>query len=228
MVADGTAVPGTVVVADRQTRGRGRRGRSWLSPAGLGAYVSVLVEPVGPAAHDPRWTLAAAVAVAEACRRRVDRDVAIKWPNDVLAGGAKLAGILADAITPVGRPRRLVLGMGINVAHDVGDFPAELRSKATSLRRLGSDTMDREALVSDVLAGLFRLGERLAVGDWATVRSAWLALAAGVPGGRVGTPAGPGVTLGIDERGALRVRLSDSGETVAMIEGDAVTFPPTG
>lgn len=122
-----------VVLADEQRAGRGRVGRSWHSPAGIGLWVSVLVPPVAPevAMHLP---LRVALAVA----RQLDAflptgDVAVKWPNDLWIEGRKLGGILCEAAWLGSKPGPMVVGVGLNLLHNLEDFPPELRDSATSL-----------------------------------------------------------------------------------------------
>jgi BirA family biotin operon repressor/biotin-[acetyl-CoA-carboxylase] ligase len=127
------APEGTAVIADEQTAGRGRGERRWISPRGCGIYLSVVVRPgiaAGPAMF---LTSLAALAVAEVAADAARRPARIKWPNDVVLGGRKIAGILAERAGG-GRNAWVVLGIGLNVNHRRTDFPAAFREKATSLR----------------------------------------------------------------------------------------------
>ena len=135
---------GLVILAEEQTGGRGRRGRSWSSPAGSSILMSVLLFP-DPTLDDIGWlTALGAVAVAEVVSGLEGLDARIKWPNDVRVGGRKLAGILVE------RARGTVLGIGVNV--NVEAFPPEIRETATSLRLLLGRTVDR----SEVARALIR------------------------------------------------------------------------
>ncbi len=135
---------GTVIVADRQTAGRGRHGRSWHSPAGLGLWFSVAFEePLDG------LTFAGVLAVRDALRSYAPLDV--KWPNDLLAYGKKICGVLVER-----RQKRSALGIGINVHHRAEDFPEDLRCRATSLAILGAEPLDRGAVLRDVLTHLDR------------------------------------------------------------------------
>lgn len=206
---------GAVVIADAQTAGRGRRGRGWFSPPRAGLYVSVVVNPAGaPFARRERagalLTLAAGVALAEAVQRATGLALDIKWPNDLVAGGRKVAGILAEAVidqTQAGAS--VVLGYGINVAPSA--FPAELRDRATSLEGELGRPVDRAALCAETLAGVAARYGDLLEGRFDAILDRWRGLAPGSRGARVAwdTPAGPqsGVTAGIDEWGALLVQL---------------------
>ncbi len=210
------AEPGTVVIAGMQTDGRGRLGRHWHSPAGLGLYLSVLLRPREPAALLSRFTLVGALAAARACREVSHVAVDIKWPNDLVHDGRKLGGVLAELRSARGR-HELVLGVGIDVGHDLEDFPPDLRDRVTSLRRAGGGaTMSLEALAESYLGELGRLIAVIDAGGWPEVRDAWTELAPGCRSARVavvdpssGTVRAEGVTAGIDDAGALRVVTAD-------------------
>jgi len=217
------AVENTVVIADRQTAGRGRRGRAWHSPAGLGLYVSSLHRPPDPGGVT-RWTLAAAVAACETCRDDGGADARIDWPNDVIAGGRKLAGVLCEARSAE-RATDLVVGCGINVGHEPDDFPEDMRGRATSLRIAGAGgILEREILAAGYLRRLAELGRALAGGGWDAVARRWLRLAPGARGARVriGEPGGSGptgTTDGIAEDGALVVRVDGGGTKLVRLAG---------
>jgi BirA family biotin operon repressor/biotin-[acetyl-CoA-carboxylase] ligase len=148
-LARGGAREWTVVLADRQSSGRGREGRRWESPGG-GLYLSVLLRPPGErAALVP---LAAGVAVAEAVAALGVR-AELKWPNDVLARGRKLGGILAEASSGSAGVEWVVVGIGVNVALDASSLPAELALSATSLAAEGA-AADASGLAAAVLARL--------------------------------------------------------------------------
>ena len=127
------AAEGTLVVAESQTGGRGRKGRNWFSPPGKGIYVSLVLRPRFQPAEAPKMTLLAGVALAETLAPIVPTRVAIKWPNDVLAGGKKVAGILIEIATEIDVIDYMIVGVGLNVNTPPGSFPADLRKRATSL-----------------------------------------------------------------------------------------------
>ena len=127
------AAEGAMVVAETQTAGRGRLGRYWLSPPGLGIYVSLLLRPPLPPNELPQITLSTAVSVVRALTRAVGVTPGIKWPNDLILKGKKLGGILTEMETESDQIRYLVVGMGLNVNNP--DFPPELGGRATSLLR---------------------------------------------------------------------------------------------
>ncbi len=125
---------GTIVVAEMQSAGRGRRGRSWYSPAGQGIYVSVILRPLLPLKEISRVSLVTAVAVAETVQSELHLQPRIKWPNDILIEGKKIAGILSEAVTDIDGIEYIVAGIGLNVNNQILDFPADFRTPATSAR----------------------------------------------------------------------------------------------
>ena len=201
------ATEGAVVVADAQTAGRGRRGRTWFSPHGSGLYVSTVLAPAR-ARIDPRrattlLTLAAGVAVAEGIQSSTGLNVDLKWPNDVYASGRKLAGVLAEAVRDV-----VVLGYGINL--NVSAFPPDLRDRVTSLEGQTGLAPDRAQVLVETLAALAsRYGDLLA-GRFDAILDAWRVRAPAAMGARVrwtaGSVAQSGVTAGVGDDGALLVR----------------------
>jgi BirA family transcriptional regulator, biotin operon repressor / biotin---[acetyl-CoA-carboxylase] ligase len=189
---------GTVVTAGEQTAGRGRQGRAWTASPGSALLMSVVLrEP------DELLPLAAAVATCDA----LPLDCAIKWPNDIWAGGRKLAGILAE-----GRPRErwAVLGIGLNVTTE--EFPPELADAATSLRLEGVDT-DPESVLSELTAALDR---RLEDGR-SELLAAWRERDA-LRGKAVRWDGGEGTAAGIDDSGSLLVRTEEG--PVALEAGE--------
>ena len=133
ILADQGAPEGTLIVAEGQTGGRGRRERSWFSPAGKGIYASLILRPALPPNEAPRLTLLTAVVVAEALLALAPVPVRIKWPNDITVGGKKLAGILTQVSTEIDVLDYVVVGLGVNVNIAEEDFPDDLRDSATSL-----------------------------------------------------------------------------------------------
>ncbi len=227
-LASGGDREGVVVLADQQTAGRGRRGRIWFSPAGSGLYVSIVLAP-GRARVDPvratlLLTLAAGVALSEAVESATALRAAIKWPNDLLVGRRKLAGILAEAVAPDGGRERgamsVVLGYGINVGPMA--YPPELADRATSIETELGRPADRAALLAETLAAMARRYDDLLEGRFDAILDAWRARASGAQGARVSwaTPTGPrsGVTVGIDDHGALLVRTADGTERIVAGE----------
>ena len=212
---------GLCVVAREQTRGRGRLGRVWASPADAGLYFSVVLRPrLAPAAW-PLLTLAAALAGTDALRAACAVEADIKWPNDLLAAGRKLCGILAETVeTPQGRA--CVLGVGINLTGQ--SFPPELEATATSVESLTGARPDPEVVLRELLRALSERYARIhaAGGVEETIRE-WSARSSYAEGRRVRvtTEAGTleGTTRGLEPDGALRVETS-SGEIRIVRAGD--------
>ena len=138
------APEGAIAVTDEQTEGRGRLGRSWHAPPGTSLLFSIVLVPPVPAERLAELTLVAGHAVAEAIAAETGLSPAIKHPNDVLIGGRKVAGVLAEAAEG-----RVVLGIGINVSQSEDELPSEIA--ATSLRLAGAADVDRGALLATVL-----------------------------------------------------------------------------
>jgi BirA family biotin operon repressor/biotin-[acetyl-CoA-carboxylase] ligase len=133
VLADQGAPEGTIVVAESQTGGRGRKGRSWFSPALTGNYVSLILRPAILPNEAPRLTLLTAVAVAETLKAMTLLPIRIKWPNDITTGGKKLAGILTQISTEMDAVDYMIVGLGVNVNTTPGDFPDDLGESATSI-----------------------------------------------------------------------------------------------
>lgn len=142
------APEGTLVLADHQAAGRGQRGRPWVAPPGTALLFSLVLRPPLPPARWPALTITAAMAVTEAVNAASGVAARVKWPNDVLVGDRKLAGILAEGV--VGPICFVVLGIGVNVTQQAADWPPDLRDRAVSLAELGVP-LGREALLAAVL-----------------------------------------------------------------------------
>lgn len=188
-LAEARAPHGTLVTAGRQTAGRGRQGRTWAAPAGRALLCSLVLRE-----HDELLPLRAGLAVADVA----GDGAAVKWPNDVLLDGRKLAGILVEARPQAGWA---VLGIGVNVAVALEDLPEALRDRAASLQRPVA------ALEPTLTELLERLGERL--GDTAATCLSSLRARDALRGRPVAWDGGTGTGAGIDDGGALRVRLAD-------------------
>ena len=144
---------GTVVVADSQTAGKGRRGRTWESPAGENIYMSVLLRPTFDASLAPMLTLCMAYSVAKVLEAKGFEDVKIKWPNDLVINEKKVCGILTEMQMNGSQIESVIVGVGINV--NVQAFPEELISKATSLYLEGKRKINLEELIKEVVEEFF-------------------------------------------------------------------------
>ena len=166
LAAEGAA-DGTVVVADRQTAGRGRLGRSFQSPGGRGIYLTALLRPNLPPERLSPVTAMAGVAVCRAVERICGVSPGLKWPNDPVLEGKKLCGILTELSLEgeTGRVQDLVLGIGINVSQRPEDFTPEVREMATSLAQALGRPMSRPALAAEVIREVDQLYAALAAGE---------------------------------------------------------------
>ncbi|MBW5446604.1 biotin--[acetyl-CoA-carboxylase] ligase [Cohnella sp. CFH 77786] len=214
-LAEDGAPQGTLVIAERQTRGRGRMGRSWHSPAGKGVWMSLLLRPQLPLPLTPQLTLLAAVALSRAIARVVPLPIGIKWPNDLLVNGRKISGILLESAAEDERLKYVVVGMGISANLDEEDYPEELREKAVSLKMATGLTVDRAELIAAVLDEFERLYALFEERGFAPIRALWEAHSITLHRPAVlHTPQGPveGVPESLEDSGGLRVRLPDGSE----------------
>jgi BirA family biotin operon repressor/biotin-[acetyl-CoA-carboxylase] ligase len=222
------APEGTVVVAEAQTGGRGRLGREWDSPPGLGLYVSLVLRPMLPPMDLPQLTLTTAVAVARAVRRVAGVAPGIKWPNDLLLNGKKLGGILTEMESESDRIRHVVVGLGLNVNNP--EFPAELAATATSLTLATGGTFSRVDLLKAWLEELDGLYERFLNQQFREILEEWKGLTVTL-GRTVTVRQGPreisGLALDVAADGALLLRTA-GGEVVRVISGEITPGPAGG
>lgn len=219
-LARGGAEEGTTVLAEQQTAGRGRLGRSWVSPARLNLYCSVVLRPAIPPLEVPRLTLVAGVAVAEAILSTAAVPARIKWPNDVLIDGRKVAGVLTELEAEADRVRFVVVGIGVNLNATAGDFPPELRDKATSLALASGAPVDRVAFTARLLSALDGAYELFLRGGFAALRHRYEKLHS-LTGREVtvdGKPPLTGTVRGVDDAGALLVE--SWGEVQRVVSGE--------
>lgn len=145
------APSGTLIIADQQTAGKGRLGRSWFSPSRTGIWMSLIIRPDIPYSSAPQLTLLSAVAITRGLSKVVDVPIRIKWPNDLLINGKKVAGILTELHAETDRINHLVISVGINVNQEEDVFPEELRPIATSLRVESGSLIPRSQLIIDIV-----------------------------------------------------------------------------
>jgi BirA family transcriptional regulator, biotin operon repressor / biotin---[acetyl-CoA-carboxylase] ligase len=210
LASDGAA-EGTVVVAERQSAGRGRLGRSWHSPSNVSLYSTTILRPKMPLAKVPQISLMAGVAAADAIARVAPGIVALKWPNDLWLKGRKTGGIIAEAVTDVkGELETVLLGIGINVNLSANDIPGELRERATSIRIATGRVCDRIELADSLFSSLDSRYMELLASGFAVMRPAWERYSA-LTGKRVAIVDGgrriEGTVQGIDDEGALMLDL---------------------
>jgi BirA family biotin operon repressor/biotin-[acetyl-CoA-carboxylase] ligase len=145
---------GAIVFAESQTKGRGRLGRAWMSPARKGLWFSVLLRPDLRPQETTRLTVASATALRRAIQSETGLDPEIKWPNDILIRGRKVAGILTELSAELDRVKHVILGIGVDVNLSTNEFPAELRKTATSLKIETGKTISRPELATTILREL--------------------------------------------------------------------------
>ncbi len=214
---------GTLVLAEEQTQGRGRLGRSWFSERHAGIYASLVLRP----RLKPRWaailTLSAAVAASEAIERICGLRADIKWPNDLLLNGLKCCGILSEMQAEAEAIRHLIVGIGINVNHT--SLPEELRERASSLRIEGKQQYSRVRILCALLESFENFYDAVQEGNRALVIERWIQRSSFASGKAVTIDLGGkqvrGVTAGLGEIGTLRVRLPD-GRVEEVMSGDVI------
>jgi BirA family biotin operon repressor/biotin-[acetyl-CoA-carboxylase] ligase len=208
-LAETGAPEGTVVVADEQTRGRGRLDRRWIAPPNTSLLFSVIFRPLLPPDQAHRLVIACGLALAEACEATANVRVSVKWPNDLQINGRKVAGVLAESAIAGEKLAWGVVGAGLNVLQTFEpDNP--LAETATSLRAETGKDYDRAALLAQVLA---RLNDWYALPNQNVLIAAWRTRCAMLGQSiRIETPNGllVGLAEDIDEAGALLVRDAES------------------
>ncbi|MBI3872298.1 MAG: biotin--[acetyl-CoA-carboxylase] ligase [candidate division Zixibacteria bacterium] len=223
-LAESGAPEGTVVVAEEQTGGRGRLGRSWHSAPGLGIWSSVILRPQMPLQRASGLSLLAALAFAEVAEERLGLRVDLKWPNDGLIDGKKILGVLTEVSAEVDRVYHAVCGTGINVSHQPHDFPPSLRPAAGSLAMAAGEPVDRIAFYRAFLERFETLYRRFRRGGIAPFlpdyrrRSILLGKDVTI---RQGEQTISGVATGIDDNGALIIR---SGKREVVISSGEATL----
>jgi BirA family biotin operon repressor/biotin-[acetyl-CoA-carboxylase] ligase len=213
---------GVVVLADSQERGRGRLGRSWISPAGVNIHMRVILRPKMEIRHATLITIMAAVACAAALRKTTGLDVSIKWPNDLTVSGRKLGGILTDLKTEKGAIVAAIVGIGINVNSDTDAFPGEVNKIATSVKKETGNLASREKVIIAILLEMDKWYTILQGVHSNMLLSEWKRLTSTL-GKKVAVTLGEetlnGVAEDIDDEGRLLLKLP-SGEIKRISSGD--------
>jgi BirA family biotin operon repressor/biotin-[acetyl-CoA-carboxylase] ligase len=220
------AAHGEIVVAESQTRGRGRRGRSWESPPGLNLYFSVILRPELTPQRAPELTLVAAVALAETLRE-AGAEAEIKWPNDVQVDGRKIAGILTELSADTDSVHFVVVGVGVNLNAHADDFAPEVAKLATSLWEARGERVPRALFTAALWTRLESWLDRHADQGFEPVRRHWRDLNCTLGEDvlvKTERRELRGVAEDIDETGALLVRTSDGVERV--VAGDVEQLRP--
>ena len=222
MAAEGAAA-GTILIADRQTAGRGRLGRTFLSPGGVGVYLSALIRPNCAPTALMHLTCAVAVAMCDAVENAFGFRPGIKWTNDLVVGNRKLGGILTElGLDPkTGMVDHAILGIGINCGQIETDFDESIRSMATSVRMVTGQNASRERLIAEMVKALEAMDKALLTSPAAILeryRADCITLGQDVSILR-GDEVRHGRALNIDAEGGLIVRY-DSGETDTVTSGE--------
>lgn len=207
---------GAVYLAEQQTRGRGRRGNGWFSAPGEALTFSVLLRPELIAAELGGVTLALGLGVRDALVARSPAPIQLKWPNDVLIAGKKLAGLLVETQVRAAQVEAVVVGLGLNVT--CREFPPELRPTATSLQLGGASDLEREPLLADLLAGMSRRFDSYLSSGLAPMLDE-LRREDALAGCHVRVDGVVGIARGIDDRGALLIERASDGEIVPVLAG---------
>jgi len=220
--AEKGAPEGTVIVADRQSAGRGRLGRRWASPAGVNLYCSILLRPHILPSQAPQLTFLSAVAAARALIEISQLPVRVKWPNDLLVGGRKIAGMLNEMSAETEQVHFVLLGIGVNLNMTAEQFPEDLRYPATSVLLESGRTISRTAFTRSLLTHIDRLYQLyLDEGFWA-IRRRWEGLS-DLLDRTVRVDLNPGclqgTVVGLDDDGALRLQTAD-GTIERILAGD--------
>ncbi|MCX8031588.1 MAG: biotin--[acetyl-CoA-carboxylase] ligase [Thermodesulfovibrionales bacterium] len=203
----------TIIVADRQTHGRGRMGRSWFSPPGKNIYMSIILKPSFPPREMTILTIMSAVACCKALRKIYTAEVFIKWPNDLLVNEKKLGGILTEIKADSDKISYAILGIGINVNLDQEELSEDIEDTATSLKILTGKQYKRTSIIIEILRELYEHYEILLKKGKQNLLAQWKQLNCTL-GKRVKVYMGKEIYEGlaetIDDEGLLIVKLQDS------------------
>jgi len=222
LAAEG-AEHGTVVVAEEQTAGRGRLGRSWYSERASGIYASIILRPPLSPATAPVLTLMAGLAAQRAVSGATGLPVDIRWPNDLLVNGKKVCGILTEMSAELDRLHAVVLGIGVNVNHSL--MPAALEIIATSLRMEAHRGLSRSQVLVALLREIDRHYQLLLKNGNKAITERWEAASTFAHGKRVRVVTAAGdaqaTTTGVDPSGALKIQYDD-GRQESLVAGEVV------
>jgi BirA family biotin operon repressor/biotin-[acetyl-CoA-carboxylase] ligase len=222
------APEGSIVLADEQTGGRGRLGRAWQSPSGTGIWMSLILRPEIPLQKAPQLTLLIAVAATKAIENVTGLDVAIKWPNDLLIKGKKIAGILTELQAEADSIHSVIVGIGMNVNQEKKHFSEEIAEIATSLSIESGQTYKRAEIIGSILKEIEDLYHNYLENGFTVVKLLWEARAFSL-GKRITarsfTGSITGYAKGITDEGVLL--LEDDHGKVHQIYSADIEFPST-
>lgn len=222
-LANEGAEEGTVIIAESQRSGKGRRGKRWISPSG-GVWMTIILRPDIEPPKAPQLTLVTGVAVAETLNRECGLDVGIKWPNDILIGDKKVCGILTEVKADVGNVDYVLVGIGIDLNVDLSIFPPELRGGATSLKA----ELDQEIMGAELVATFLKNFEthygEFKEGKFREILNKWRKLSKTIGNYVVVHKRGGSVygeAVGVNKDGKLILELDD-GSLRKIISGECV------
>ncbi len=226
LLTHGRNVPeGSVVIAESQTAGRGRLGRSWHSEREAGLYFSVVLFPKAPPSVAPLFTLAAAVAMHNAIERYTGLDIDIKWPNDLLVTSKKFCGILSEIQAEVDLIKNMVIGIGVNVNHET--LPPDIAGRATSLRIASGRIQSRIEILLEFFEEFENIYMEFERKGPRSIIEQWTSFSTFANGRRIEIHDGvrkiAGVTRGLNALGALRVE-QKGGRLEEVYSGDVVSW----
>ncbi len=234
-LAEKGAPEGTVIIAERQVQGKGRRGRTWFSPPGEGIYCSLILRPKMTPTEASRITLMTAVVVADLLHSSLALPCRVKWPNDILVNGKKISGILTEASMEMDMLNYVVVGLGLNVNMSPQSFPEDLREKATSTLIETGHSYSRVKLLQAFLSGFEKLYETLLTQGFGPILGRWEETAE-ILGKRIQVDLldqrVTGIVSAVDPDGALILQ-DDGGNLHRILSGDLIflepfSFPPGG
>lgn len=224
-LAEKGAAEGTIIIAESQRSGKGRRGKKWLSPSG-GVWMTIILRPDIPLSQAPLLTLVTGVAVAKTLAKDCGLDVGIKWPNDILIGEKKVCGILTEVSASGKKLDYVVVGIGIDLNVDVEAFPPKLREGATSLKRELDKEIQGVELVQDFLVNFETLYKDFTNGKFTEILNQWRRLSKTIGSyvevhqkGRIVR----GEAVGISKEGILILEMDD-GRLHKVISGECIHF----
>lgn len=220
------APEGTIVTADRQIAGRGQRGRKWVSPSLKGLYYSILFRPVGPLEKISLMTLMAGIAVYETITQICALKADLKWPNDILIKGRKVAGILTESTWEGQKPTAVVIGVGLNLSFHEADFPTDIIFPATSLVMETGTNVSREILFTRMTDMFYFWNKQLWAEKNDTTVAEWMARSS-LMGKNITLSAPQGVFNGtvtnISPQGHIQLKLN-SGDNISLNSGTILSI----
>ena len=222
-LAEEGAEEGTIVIAEIQNRGKGRRGKTWISPPG-GVWMSIILRPDIPPFNAPQLTLVTGVAVAETLKKECNLDVGIKWPNDILIGNKKVCGILTEVNASIEKVNYVVVGIGIDMNVDVPLFPPDLQKGATSLKNELDTEINGAILVQKFLLEFENIYNEFKAGKFPEILKEWRSLSKTIGNNVEVRTRGKtirGEAVGINKEGILILELED-GSLRKIISGECL------